>query len=204
MHSTLVNDFLNGLKKELSSLPNNEKNNYITEIEDHLFSLIEEKKAMGVTEQLAIESSLSEFPNPKVLAHDYIKNNKEKLMHDPTDNMDFNFRYKSALIVMGLAELALLLTDQTLNLYLGIIGLAMLLIGNILVIRHKNWNKDNIKQLLWVTIGIWVCLLLALFFFFRRNDIDYFLIGYMIALTILIIIQHFITYKTVKSKNYKL
>jgi len=68
--------------------------------------------------------------------------------------MDFKFRYKSALIVMSLGELALLLIDKSMNLYLGIIELVMIIVENILVLTRKNWNKDNLKQLLWVNIGI--------------------------------------------------
>jgi Mn2+/Fe2+ NRAMP family transporter len=80
----------------------------------------------------------------------------------------------------------------------------MLIAGNIMVLKHKRWNKDNVKQLLWVIIGIWICLPLALFLFFRRDDINPLLISYMVILTFLIVIQHFITFKTFKVKNHRI
>ncbi|MDG4657771.1 hypothetical protein P6P90_12800 [Ectobacillus antri] len=204
MKKNSINKFLQSLDKELSCLSNSERNNYIKEFTDHLFSLIEDKKAQGLSEKEAIESSLNEFPDPKVIAHDYIRSNETKLTYLPTDGMDFKFRYKSALIVMGLVELVLLLTDRGLNLYLGAVGLVMLIFGNIMVVKHRNWNKDNIKQLFWVNIGTWTCLPLGLFFFFRRDDIDNFTIGYIFVLILLIVTQHFVTQKILKNKNPKI
>ncbi|MGM7634346.1 HAAS signaling domain-containing protein [Bacillus sp. Hm123] len=112
MKNDEVKRFLSNLNKELSHIPKSERDNYIHEFEDHLTSLIEDKKSTGMTEKEAIESSLNEFPSPKIVAKDLVDSH-EKLFKDPTEGMDFKFRYKSALIVMGLGELALLFIDQS-------------------------------------------------------------------------------------------
>lgn len=203
MKNSFLEKYLHDLNKELSILPNKEKMHYMEEMKDHLFSLIEEKKAMGMPEQDAIKHALKEFPKPKVLVQDYLKNNKDRIIPDPTDGVDFKFRFKAALIVIGLAELTLLLADESLNVYLGLIGIIMILVGNVLIVKHENWNADNLKQLIWTDIAIWVCLPLALILFFRRSDIDYFLTGYLLFIILLIVMEHIIVYKTFKLKNYK-
>jgi len=203
MKYSSIDTFLNKLDKELSYL-SADKENYIAEVTDHLYSLVEEKKAQGLQEEEAITQSLNEFPSPKVLAKDLVNGDKNTFVKDPTEEIDFKFRYKAALIVMGLGELSLILVDRPINFYWIIVGILMLIAGNIMVLKHKRWNKDNVKQLLWVIIGIWICLPLALFLFFRRDDINPLLISYMVILTFLIVIQHFITFKTFKVKNHKI
>jgi hypothetical protein len=203
MKYSSIDTFLNKLDKELSYL-SADKENYIAEVTDHLYSLVEEKKAQGLQEEEAITQSLNEFPSPKVLAKDLVNSDKNTFVKDPTEEIDFKFRYKAALIVMGLGELSLILVDRPINFYWIIVGILMLIAGNIMVLKHKRWNKDNVKQLLWVIIGIWICLPLALFLFFRRDDINPLLISYMVILTFLIVIQHFITFKTFKVKNHRI
>jgi hypothetical protein len=203
MKYSSIDTFLNKLEKELSYL-SVDKENYITEVTDHLYSLVEEKKAQGLQEEEAITQSINEFPSPKVLARDLVNSDKNTFVKDPTEEIDFKFRYKAALIVMGLGELSLILVDRPINFFWIIIGILMLIAGNVMVLKHRRWNKDNVKQLLWVIIGTWICLPLALFLFFRRDDINMLLISYMIILTLLIVVQHFITFKTFKTKNHKI
>ena len=100
--------FLYELDKELSTIYKHSKDNYVNEFKDHLYSLISGKENNGASKEEAINSSLSDFPNPKTLTREYI-NSHSNLTKDPTEHIDFKFRYSSTLIVMGIGELTFLI-----------------------------------------------------------------------------------------------
>lgn len=200
----IIDDYFKDLEKHLSDLPSTERRNYINELRDHLFALIEEKKQNGLSEKEAVEFSIKEFPTPYNHAKKYLETHKDKLYNLPSEKIDFKFRYTVALIVMGIAELALLFTDKQLNLYLAIIGIVMFSVGNTILMKRKKWNEDNIKQIYLGNIAIWLCLAIGLFFFFYRDIFNTVSISYMAVLLFLIIIQHFIFYRILKKKNHKI
>ncbi|KGX84327.1 HAAS signaling domain-containing protein [Pontibacillus litoralis] len=202
--SSTINGYLSKLSDNLKSLPEEERESIVWEIEIHLKDRVNSLENEGYSNDEAVSKILSEFKSPYSLSKDYLEAYDEiRTQQKPTISY-----FLLNIGIMGLAILSLPILERELELAWIVLGLPEVICGLITLIMLK---KKDTFILSFLKIGPKILLSMyfpiSLLFFWialiQGNGFVSFSLYYMVAYWLLLLI-YYLVIKNVSSKRITL
>jgi len=162
----LIQQYLHDLSQELACIPNNDREQHVSEIEGHLQSLVEEKIVQGKNTEQAIDEALKEFLPAKKLAKQIINeaeiNNINSSSCCPSNRTEKKWPLYLLILLLsvGFAHIAFPFNIFHITIPTGLI-VGALIITSISLIRYAVLLNKQLKSLLFIVYGlpttIWFC-----------------------------------------------
>ncbi|WP_366923137.1 DUF4190 domain-containing protein [Metallumcola ferriviriculae] len=135
----LIQRFLQDLSGELVSIPEEEREQHVLEIEGHLLSMLQKKKEQGKDDDKAINETLVEFLPPKELAEKIISEDVDvKSSLQTEDKTNTKARISS---MLGISSIILMVIIPFLGVLLGIAAFILGVLGFIEIKRTKEQGR---------------------------------------------------------------
>ena len=201
---SLIESYLNNLNKNLQLLPHKERELHITEVKDHLYQTINEKRKVGIDIQQAVEETLQEFLSPEELASGIMNEEYENKSLVNKSNAFFN--YGLMLTIGSFGGLSVPILKGTIDLGIILPFILSMLVG-IILLNSKNiqWNENQLKNIKWASRILIGFSSVPLTFFSIRiikdNSINFTILIYLITIIILLISTFLFTKKMFDKKQ---
>ncbi|MDQ0272954.1 HAAS signaling domain-containing protein [Cytobacillus purgationiresistens] len=198
-----LENYLRELDSSLKKLSKDERDMQVSEIKDHLYVEIQNKINEGNNVNEAVRITLENFVPPKKLAEDLTSHDSKNEFSDVGNSY---FTYGVMLLVGSIGGLSVPILKSEIDLGIVIPFLFAMVIGYFLLQSKKiQWNEVQLKNLKWIGKIIIGLIALPLTFFFinlnRSNNIDYFILGYLVFILCLTLIVYRII-KHLYDSNY--
>jgi len=197
-----VDEYIHELEKELGFMSHKNKKLYLLEVKDHLYSLIEENKKKGFSNEHAEKYAIANFTRPEAIAKQI--SNDTPGYSKKIKEANNNFYYICSLFLAGTSLLAVPIFKGYINWGL-MLAIAIILLPTVVyLIFSKDWNAARITTFVEYTRYFFPIIILGCFsMFLLRSNIDgginIFSLYYLIFHLILICVIYLVT-KKLKSK----
>jgi hypothetical protein len=199
LKDNLIENYLALLKNNLCTLTDEERQLCVSEIKDHLYEKINEKKQSGLTNKEAISITLNEFEDPVKLADRYIQEFGKT--YRPARTSSF---FMISFILTGLGFLMLPIFEGYFEwAYITIASIVILLSTPVLYFRKL--FSEEIKLIKSLSkILIYLHFPISILLFWIRNNIEgqihmfslYYLVIYLFLIGVIFVFINYVVYKS--------